>query len=236
MTATSYPEFKKLFDRIPKERLPFVHFIPIRCGSKVPIGNWKGKAHLTLYECKDVLKTGGNIAVAGIPKGLMFLDIDIKEYPNGIPKELQDKIPNTFTVKTRSGGLHYYFLNNGDWDNQKFNIDGKEVGELRTNWQYIIACGSWVEPETYRCINDVPINQFIGDITVYFRNGNVKDLSPNRPAPTEGKVGKPLSDKHKELLERMKSQKEGKIESDKISNTQRKQDLLSKLASRGIKI
>ena len=262
MTATSYKEFKLLFDRIPKDRLPFVHFIPIRCGSKVPIGNWKGKVHLSLYECKNVLKTGGNIAVAGIPKGLMFLDIDIKNFPNGIPKFIQDMIPSTFTVKSRSGGRHYYFLNNGEYDNQKFimlskdkcieydsmeiktkedllkymNLIHIEVGELRTNWQYVVACGSWVEPETYRCINEYPMTDFENvntSIHKLFRKGKVKDLTPNRTAPTDGKKGNPISERHREMIERINKNKEGKIEP---SKTNAKDELFARLKARGYNV
>lgn len=236
MTATNFNEFKKLFNRIPKDRLPFVHFIPLRTGTKVPIGNWKGKAHLNLYEVKNAMGFGGNIAVAGISKGLMFLDIDT-DYSGNIkmPLFLLDSIPNTFRVKTRSGGLHFYFLNNGEWDNQKFIYQGLEIGELRTNWQYVVSAGSWVEPETYRVVNDVPILDFTGEITNLFRKGNVKNLNPNQLPPTPDKKGKPISSKHQGLLDMMNKEKEGKIEST-ITNSERKKELLYKLHSRGYNV
>lgn len=237
MTSTNYEEFKKLFYRIPKERLDYTHFIPLRVGSKVPIGNWKGKVHLNLYECKDVLKTGGNIAIAGIPNGLMFLDIDTDNNGNvKMPLFLMDSIPNTFRVKTRSGGFHFYFLNDGEWDNQKFIYQGNEIGELRTNWQYVVSAGSWVAPETYRIVNDVPILRFDGEITQYFRKGNVKDLTPNRPAPTEGKIGKVITEEHRKVLEEFKrfvedskSLMEGDILKEDKAIADRRKEILAKL-------
>lgn len=227
MTATSFEEFLKLYRRIPKDRLPFVSFIQLRTGTKIPLGklSWKEQA-LTLKEVKSHMGYGGNIAVVGIPKGLMFLDIDLK-YFTDIPEEVYKGIPDTFTVKTRSGGLHFYFLNDGKWDNQKVVYNGFEIGELRTNWQYVVSCGSWVEPATYRVINDMPISEFKGEITKLFKSGDIKDLSVKRDGrlpPTEGKIGKPITEEHKKILNRKKD--------DNINVEKRRKEIIEKLRRR----
>jgi hypothetical protein len=203
MTNTNFNEFKKLYYRIPKERLEYVHFISLRTGTKIPMGNWKGKEHLNIGEVKTKMGFGGNIAVVAIPKGLMFLDIDTNRDGLLASAIILEQIPKTFTVKTRSGGLHYYFLNNGEYTNQRFVLNGVEVGELRTNWQYVVSCCSWVEPETYRCLLDTPIARFEGEITQYFKKSDIIDSDETNIHPSIylGKVGKPLSEKTKRILE-----------------------------------
>lgn len=215
MTNTNYKEFQKLFNRIPKERLKYVNFITLRSGSKIPLERWKEeKNHLNPYQIKKHMGFGGNIAIVGRLNGLMFLDVDVM---NVNVKELATI--DTFTVRTRSGGLHYYFLNDGDYDNQYFVADGKELGELRTNWQYVVACGSWVEPEQYKVICDKPLSRFEGDITKYFKKGirpkeDIQKLHGIRGVPISDKIKKEMEDnrndnddRRKQILEKLKQYK-----------------------------
>lgn len=205
MTLTSFEQFKLLFKRIPKDRKKHVPFVLIRHNTKVPVNNWKDNQNwATYFDVKKYMGYGGNIAVVAIPKGLMFLDIDLGHEGVYIPNSVLNLIPLTFTVKTWSGGLHYYFINDGEWLNQKFVIDQgvlgkKEVGELRTTWQYIISCGSSIQEKTYRVLNDVPISKFEGDITKYFTKS--PEIITEQEEVMHGKKAKPISEKHKKLME-----------------------------------
>jgi len=229
MTSTSFEEFKKLFFKIPKEQLEYVHFIALRAGTKVPFSAWKEKENwLNFYEIKNKMKTGWNIAAVAVPKGIMFLDIDVNESGKlPIPDSVLQEIPETFTVKTRSGGLHYYFLNLGAYDTQMFHYDGKDVGELRANWSYVVCPGSWIEPATYKVFSDMPIAPFAGEIVKYFRKDEEVLLFPwDKKEKKEkipilyGKKGKRVTEEHQILMEATKAAAEKGNEENEVRRKQ----------------
>lgn len=117
----------------------------------------------------------GNIGIYAYPDGLCFLDIDINNGELVLPQEMIDNIissADTFTVKTRSGGYQLYFLNDGNEDNPHIFFHGVDAGELRCNWQYVVATGSYVPVEVgkkgylpgatgrYEVIHDRPFRKF----------------------------------------------------------------------------
>lgn len=137
-------EFHKLLDRIPETAK--VVFLPARKGEKAP--NVRGKIKekvreiaLTPTAAVEWLKTGGNVCVYAFPDGLCFIDID---NPQSVDI---NRFPRTFTVKTRNGGFHLYYLNPGIEKNFILKRDGKKIGELRANWQYVLCPGSYVPPD-----------------------------------------------------------------------------------------
>jgi hypothetical protein len=123
MTLTSFEEFKKLWKKIPQDRMEHTHFI-LLTDKKRPLRGiaWRNQdAWLNYYQIRyEGMGRGWNIGVVARPKGLMILDIDTDDKSQlMVSNEVLQAIPETFTVKTRSNGLHCYFLNNGEWRNQK---------------------------------------------------------------------------------------------------------------------
>jgi len=99
-------------------------------------GSWHHKnARLTKEQCVQRIKDGGNIGISareGDP--LIIIDIDEEKYLEQIPK-------NTLTVTSRKrAGFHSFC-----WDKDgsgKLNI-GTSYGEVRSNNQYVLSCGSY---------------------------------------------------------------------------------------------
>lgn len=194
MTATVFSEFQKIYNKLPKDRLKNIPFIPLRSGTKIPevIGSWKEKQNqINMYGVKKRLNSGKNYAIVARVGGIMFLDIDAENGNVKATQEILAQIPETLMVKTRSGGLHYYFLNEGQFPNQLFKIGNSNIGELRVNWQYIVGAGSWVEPATYKVISDLPIAEFKGEITKFFEKSEIKEEKDTAPKELHGKKAKP---------------------------------------------
>lgn len=202
MTATSFNDFKKMYFKIPKEILSYVQIIPIRLGGKEPEvrGSWK-PYNLTYWEIKDRLKMGKNIAVVAKHSGLMFLDLDKEDGKFKCSSEILEiceKI-DTLKIRTRSGGLHLYFLNDGKYDTQNFLENGEHIGELRANESYVIGAGSWVHEDgvsgTYRIEQDSKIASFEGDICKYFKtneNEKINHINNNKEDIYEGVKGEDI--------------------------------------------
>lgn len=176
MTNTSVPSFKLFLNRVPQSNLRNTVFLPVHqdrkfpdvpCGSiiKFEDGSINPAVKIDVKTCIQRLKQGKNIAIYGMPGGLMFLDLDVKDGKIKASEEFIKSIPKTFTIKTRNGGLQYYYLNHSNAINQDLFTDGVNIGELRVNWQYVVGVGSYVNPDennangdgTYRVINDIPL-------------------------------------------------------------------------------
>lgn len=176
MTATVDSYFKQLIKRIPNEVFKNVWFFPIRQAAKrpeVPLGTaLKGNTayRLDVRDCIKRLKQGKNVGIYALPGGLMFLDLDVEQGKLKASDEFMSKVAPSFCVKTRNGGFQYYYLNDGCYANQIIKENGVEIGELRTDWYYVVGAGSYVTPDkdngdgdgTYRVISDVPIVPFLG--------------------------------------------------------------------------
>lgn len=153
MTFTKPDDFKKLLPNIPDERFKNIWFFPVRQDRKnpdVPSGTvLKGNTAycLTVREALTRLRSGKNIGIYALTGGLMFLDIDVKDGKIKASKEFIKQIPETFTVKTRNGGFQFYYLNEGNYPNQIIKENDIEVGELRTDWYYVVGVGSYVTPD-----------------------------------------------------------------------------------------
>lgn len=201
---TNYNEFLKLYNKIPKDRMNKVWFICLRPYKKNPIeGSWmRSEAHLTKERVKQAMMNGFNIGIVALPGGVMILDIDTSEKKNILASpELIAKLDaiNTFTVRTRSAGLHYYFLNEGLHQTQDIHENGINIGEIRSNISYVLAPGCCVNTneEKYVVINEAEIKPFPNELL------DVKVSNPTEmKLPTlKGKVGRPISEKHKKMIE-----------------------------------
>jgi len=121
----------------PKGYEPF--FLLCEPGEKNPdrnFGSWKAPKHkITFPQAVNWMKCGWNIGIAGTDTDdLVIMDIDD---PSMIPLSC---VKPTLTIMSRKrAGYHCYYF--GD---VKENIP-TEYGELRTNWQFVVAPGSYVE-------------------------------------------------------------------------------------------
>ena len=153
MTITKPDDFKKLLPNIPEERYKNIWFFPVRQDRKNPdvpsetILKGNTAYRLTVRDCLTRLKAGKNIGIYALTGGLMFLDIDVQDGKLKASKEFMKQIPDTFTVKSRNGGYQFYYLNEGNYPNQIIKENDIEVGELRTDWYYVVGVGSYVNPD-----------------------------------------------------------------------------------------
>ena len=188
MSLTNPKDFKTLYSLIPHEKRDKVWCFPIRSGKKnpeVPAGTvLKGNLsyRLSYAEALTRLQWGSNVGIYAISGGLMFLDLDVSGKKllasRGFLDALESK-NTTLKIKTRNGGFQYYFWNEGIFPNQVLKENGVQIGELRTDWYYVVGVGSYVAPDensigddgTYRIIREEPISQFcpFGD---YFKKND----------------------------------------------------------------
>lgn len=170
---TDPAEFQRLLDLIPPEVMPYVWFIPLPSGEKFPPDVPKGtkmknneKYRMTPQQALDWLKSDKNVAIYAIPHGLLFLDADTDKGKIVLPLDIRRNIPATLTIKTRNGGLQYYFINTGLFNNKVHKHNGIKAGEVRADWYYVVAPGSYVRPDDdagmdgeglYKIIHDAPI-------------------------------------------------------------------------------
>jgi len=157
MALTNPKDFKTFLELIPKNVLENMWFFPVRQDNKnpdVPGGTiLKGNVNyrLSRYDALNRLKWGKNVGIYALPGGLMFLDLDVDKGNFLASPELIRHISDipTISVQSRNGGLQKYFLNNGKYANQLIKENEIIIGELRTNWQYVVSIGSYVPPDEH---------------------------------------------------------------------------------------
>lgn len=100
----------------------------------------------------ESLDQGYGIACGSRSGGLVVLDIDVKKGVDGrIALESLPPLPPTLTVRTPSGGTHYYFAHPG-----KFQSNASKVGsgiDIRAEGGYVRIPGS---PPGYELIRAIP--------------------------------------------------------------------------------
>jgi len=136
----------------PQLQNPSFRFILLRGRTKIPREKgWQSTANYS-WNDKTILTYDGNVGIVCGYGRLRILDCDSKEFA----QEMLDKLPKTFTIKTPSGGLHFYFLS--DYDQNHVLTDGK--GEFRSkNYQCLIPGSKHPSGRTYEVIVDAPIAQ-----------------------------------------------------------------------------
>ena len=227
---TNVADFKKLIARIPADRFKNVWFFPLRQDRKnpdVPSGTiLKGNLayRLDVKSCLYRLKQGKNVGIYGLLGGLMFLDLDVSKGEIIASEHFMKQIPSTFMVRTRNGGYQYYYLNQGLYPNQIIKENNIQIGELRTNWYYVVGAGSFVTPDennnggdgTYRVIKDIPIAEFSG-VGNYIQQGIIKDDLERFSKVTLKQDEVTLEDYNKKLVEKGKTNKR-KLDTEQIKN------------------
>ena len=134
------------------------NYIPLHASSKIPLyEKWADK-----YQTN---KPEGNYGVlTGKINNIIVVDIDVKD--GGLAKwneliEIHDE-PETYTIKTGSGGYHYYFnYNEIIRNNNRLKIDGIACGiDILTDGRFAVGVGS-IHPKykkKYTYDNQAPIS------------------------------------------------------------------------------
>ena len=118
--------------QIPKQlQKPEFRFVLLLSKDKIPFEpNWQNNGYR--FDDKDLLnhlRNGGNYGIIGGYGKLIIIDIDDKELADNLSKKV-----NTYSVRTGSGGKHFYMIS--DWKDNKVLKDKK--GEIRAmNYQVV---------------------------------------------------------------------------------------------------
>ena len=161
--------------------------IPIN--SKVPFIQWKNEENY--QKVIDVKKYNYGIPCGKI-NNLIVVDLDLEKekdgeiIPSGIDKfkeyiELYGNF-ETFTVKSRSGGIHYYFKYETENETinklvQQFKTTTKfhdSSIDIRTNGGYIIGPGSRIYNKSYDIINNIEPIEMPEKLALWLLNGQPK--------------------------------------------------------------
>jgi P4 family phage/plasmid primase-like protien len=147
MTSTRPNELKTFLDLLtqdaPRGYKPWL--FRVEGGSKAPdlsYGSWKDEgARLDRDEAIRWMQSGGNVGIAGRPDGpLINVDIDDEDATT------IDDLKPTLIARSRSRtGVHAWYFEAAGADIP--NIPTEEAGEVRANWQYVVAPGSYVETD-----------------------------------------------------------------------------------------
>jgi P4 family phage/plasmid primase-like protien len=117
----------------------------VEAGSKAPdlsFGSWKDDdARMSQDEAVRWMQNGGNVGIAGRPEDRL-VNVDIDDEDETTPADLKD----TLIARSRSRtGIHAWYFEADDADVP--NIPTDDAGEVRANWQYVVAPGSYVETD-----------------------------------------------------------------------------------------
>jgi len=141
-----------------------IRFNRILNGQKVPIGkDWTTRNYA--YDAPELigyLAEGHNYGICTGIGNLVVLDVDEPPHLQGVI----DQLPETFTVRTGSGGSHYYLFCSGFerrivlYHPSLLGYDGKplHLGEIQAHGQQVVGPGS-IHPngKRYKVTADLPI-------------------------------------------------------------------------------
>jgi len=181
--------FERALQRIPFQlREPSFRFAMILCGQKKPEGKrWSTDANYPFGHAvlAGYLVEGHNYGVLTGVGGLVVLDVDDVAGLEGLG--IISKLPETFTVRTGRGGLHFYLfcpclqdkiiLEDPELKDSKG--DPLHLGELQALGQQVVGPGS-IHPNgnRYEVVKDVPITETTKDVLLQI-------LSPLKQISTE---------------------------------------------------
>ena len=127
-------------------------FVLIQQKSKAPYETQWQKIRNYSFNHKKIELHKGNLGVVAGYGNLIILDIDDKNLIEKFDKKI-----NTFSVKTGSGGRHYYFICEEKFA-KSYYVLGNKQGELRCSNSQVVSPGS-IHPNgnKYEVFNNVPI-------------------------------------------------------------------------------
>jgi len=135
---------------------------------------WQKKGYK--FNDKKLLNHKGNIGIIGGYGNLVILDID----DNKLAEELEKEY-DTFTIKTGTGGKHFYFICK---DEIKNRVLSQEKGELRAeNYQVVCPPSKHPNKNFYEIHSDKPIkeatsNFILGLIKPYLTKEVKSEIKP----------------------------------------------------------
>jgi len=190
-------EFQRFLNRANEIKDLNLHIIPIKARKKTPdvFENWNTvriNPDSALARINELHSNVGLVAHEtdeNHKRGLCFIDVDLIDGKFPIPKDKIDELiaMGTLTIRTKSGGLQFYFINNitnylrtkGYSTNPKYTVEGstQDCGELRTNVAYVLAPGSFV-PLDYEGGKKGSISGATGLYSI-FADNPIKELNEN---------------------------------------------------------
>ena len=190
---TSYEELQTFLSLLPHPPI----LIPIVANDKkpdIPEGeSWKdSKFYLTPEQAIQRLKEGRNVGIVA-HDWLVIVDLDNPEKYE-LPIE-------TVTVLTRNGALHKHFLNSGNVKNAVGKNTLAKCGEVRAEWQYVLAPGSYVPKDVDAHPGATGLYHVVkkGPIATLHSEDLPKDFIPTEESQTVNKevLTKPVSTRNK---------------------------------------
>jgi len=130
-------------------------FIKLRGTTKEPLErNWTSGTNYTYEDISDWVANGNNYGVATGYGNLLVIDCDVELADEFV----KNNLPETFSVKTGSGGLHYYYyVDNSDYERllQEFGVKKfvlwyrGDIHAVDLQWQghQVVGAGS-IHPDT----------------------------------------------------------------------------------------
>jgi hypothetical protein len=145
--------------------------VPVYARTRKPVGNdWQNNATDNTEQVSAWLDAGYIYGVAGghpLPAGghLLIVDLDVKDGKDGIAELAKyGNAPETFTVRSPSGGLHLYFTT---WDAygcspggfRRLDEKGRDVSgiDIRGRGGHCVGPGCTRDGKPYEVICDAPI-------------------------------------------------------------------------------
>lgn len=160
-----------------------IPLIRLKPHTKLPLDNgWQNRATTDADTIRGWFSKDPNTNYACVAKAneFVFFETDQPGVIERYEAETGNKMPSTFTVQSRVGRFHHYFLQ-ADASRACGNITQKEIpfGSLRQNNEYVVGPLS-VHPDTglpYTIVNDVPIVE-IPDALVKWLDAQRASKSP----------------------------------------------------------
>lgn len=126
-------------------------------------GAFNGEAD---YLIQKWIEDGGNVGIlTGSASGIAVIDIDNHNGVDGLGnlKDFLDtydiELPKTKVVKTPSGGLHYYFKLDEQYNDTQFIQNHKQLEgvDFQTHGRYVVVPPSKIDGNYYEVVRDVEL-------------------------------------------------------------------------------